>query len=76
VAIGLVLFTAAFTPFAKADEWDRKTVITTNGVIQIEGEALEPGRYVMKLLDSGSDRTVVQIYSRYQTKLVSCPRDK
>ena len=55
-ALSFVLFTTAFTPLAKADEWDKKTVITTHEPIQIQGKVLEPGQYVMKLLDS-ADRT-------------------
>jgi hypothetical protein len=68
-ALGFVLLTTAFTPLAKADEWDKKTVITTHEPIQIQGKVLEPGQYVMKLLDSASDRTIVQIYNLHQTKL-------
>jgi hypothetical protein len=67
--LGLVLFTTAFTPLAKADEWDKQTVITTNNPIQIQGKVLEPGRYVMRLLDSPSDRNIVQIYDAHETKL-------
>jgi hypothetical protein len=36
--------------------------VTTHIQIQIEGKVLEPGQYVMKLLDS-ADRHVVQIYN-------------
>ncbi len=68
-AVGFVLFTTALTPFAKADEWNKKTVITTHQPIQIQGKVLEPGKYVMKLLDSPSDRHILQIYDVYETKL-------
>ncbi len=61
-ALGFALFTTAFTPFAKADEWDKRTLVTTHIPIQIEGKVLEPGQHVMKLLDS-ADRHVVQIYN-------------
>jgi hypothetical protein len=69
-ALGLVLFTIALTtPFAKADEWNKKTVITTHQPIQIQGKVLEPGQYVMELLDSPSDRLILQIYDSSETKL-------
>ena len=61
-ALGFALFTTAFTPFAKADEWDKRTLVTTHIRIQIEGKVLEPGQYVMEPLDS-ADRQVVQIYN-------------
>ena len=68
-ALGLVLYTTALTPLAKADEWNKKTVITTNNPIQIQGKVLEPGRYVLRLLDSPSDRNIVQILDAHETKL-------
>jgi hypothetical protein len=67
-ALGFVLFTTAFTPFAKADEWDKKTIITTHEPIRIEGKVLEPGQYEMKLLES-ADRHIVQIYDVDNSKL-------
>lgn len=67
-ALGFVLFTAAFTPSAKADEWNKRTIITTHEPIQIEGKVLEPGQYVLKLLDS-SDRHIVQIFDIGEAKL-------
>jgi len=68
-AFGFVLFTITLAPFAKADEWNKKTVITTHEAIQIQGKVLEPGQYVMKLLDSPSDRQILQIYDVSETKL-------
>ena len=68
-ALGFVLFTIALTPFAKADEWNKKTVITTHQPIQIQGKVLEPGEYVMELLNSPYDRHIVQIYDANETKL-------
>jgi hypothetical protein len=67
-ALGFVLYTTAFPPFAKADEWDKKTVITIHQPIQIQGKVLEPGQYVMKLLES-ADRHIVQIYDVDDSKL-------
>jgi len=67
-ALGFVLFTTAFMPLAKADEWDKKTIITTHEPIRIEGKVLGPGQYVMKLLDS-ADRHIVQIYDVDNAKL-------
>ena len=68
-ALGLVLFTTALAPFAKASEWNKKTVITTNNPIQIQGKVLGPGQYVLRLLDSPSDRNIVQILDAHETKL-------
>src|ERR1700761_2505339 len=67
-ALGFVLFTTAFLPFAKADEWDKRTIITTHEPIQIDGKVLAPGQYVMKLLES-ADRHIVQVYDVDGSKL-------
>jgi hypothetical protein len=67
-ALGFVLSTITLAPFAKADEWNKKTVITTHEPIQIQGKLLEPGQYVMTLLDS-ADRHIVQIYDVDNAKL-------
>jgi hypothetical protein len=67
-AISCVLVTIALTPLAKADEWDKKTVITTSQPIEIEGKVLQPGQYVMRLLDS-SDRHILQVFDVNQAKV-------
>jgi hypothetical protein len=57
-------------PSAKADEWNRKTVITFSGPVEIPGVhlagwgVLPAGTYVFKILDSQSDRHIVQIFSK------------
>ena len=61
-ALALGAFMTISAPFAKAGEWDRETVFVTNVPIQIQGTVLEPGRHVIKLLDSPSTRTIVQVY--------------
>jgi hypothetical protein len=55
---------------AKADSWDRKTVITFSAPVEIPGVhltgwgVLPAGTYVFKVLDSQSDRHIVQIFSQ------------
>jgi hypothetical protein len=56
---GLLLTGAAFN--ANADEWNKKTYITISQSIEVPGAILPPGRYVFKLLDSQSNRHIVQI---------------
>jgi hypothetical protein len=66
----LALLTAVFSPGAKADAWNRKTVITFSGPVEIPGvhlkgwSILPAGTYVFKIVDSQSDRHIVQIFSR------------
>src|SRR5689334_5474133 len=58
--IGGLLLTGAATR-ANADEWNKKTYITTSQSIEVPGAILPPGRYVFKLLDSPSNRHIVQV---------------
>ncbi len=66
----MALATAMLAPSAKADEWNRKTVITFSGPVEIPGVhlagwgVLPAGTYVFKILDSQSDRHIVQIFSQ------------
>ena len=60
--ICLMLFGATFfVPKVRADESDKKTIMTVNEPIQVPGKVLPAGTYVLKLLDS-NDRTLVAIY--------------
>jgi LPXTG-motif cell wall-anchored protein len=61
----------ALTPSARADEWDKKTVLTVGEPIQVPGAVLQPGKYVMKLMDSQSDRHIVQIFNEDQSHLIT-----
>jgi hypothetical protein len=55
---------------ASADSWDKKTVLTINEPIQVRDRLLEPGTYVFKLLNSPSDRHVVQIFNEDQSHII------
>lgn len=61
---------AVLTPSANADAWNRKSVITLSGPVEIPGvhltgwAVLPAGAYVFKVLDSQSDRHIVQISSK------------
>jgi hypothetical protein len=62
-----------FVPGAKADDWNRKTTITFSGPVEIPGvhlkgwSILPAGTYVFKILDSQSDRHIVQIFNKEET---------
>ncbi len=61
---------AMFTPAAKADDWNRKTTITFSGPVEIPGVhlagwgVLPAGTYVFKILNSQTDRHIVQIFNK------------
>ncbi|MGB8542319.1 MAG: hypothetical protein WCD49_11850 [Candidatus Acidiferrales bacterium] len=57
----------------KADGWDKKTTFTFSGSVEVPGSdgpiVLPAGTYVFKLLDSRSDRAIVQIFDQDETHL-------
>jgi hypothetical protein len=73
----IALIGAIFTPTVQADEWNRKTVITFSGPVEIPGVhltgwgVLPAGTYVFKILDSQSDRHIVQIFNADETKVIA-----
>lgn len=58
--LGGLLLTSAATS-ANADAWNKKTYVTTSQAIEVPGAVLPPGKYVFKLMESQSDRHIVQI---------------
>ena len=57
-------------PSASADDWNRKTVITFSGPVEVPGvgaQTLPAGTYVFKIFDSQSDRHIVQIFNQDET---------
>ena len=58
----LALMSSMIAP-AIADEWNKETKIEFSAPVQVPGKLLEAGKYVFKLLDSDSDRNIVQIFS-------------
>jgi hypothetical protein len=61
--LAIALFGATVLPGARADEWNKKTVMTFSQPIEIPGGQILPaGTYTFKLMDSLSDRHIVQIF--------------
>jgi len=74
--LGAVLCIAMFcllvVPTALADDYNRKTVVTFSGPVEVPGvgaQTLPAGTYVFKILDSQSDRHIVQIFNQDETHL-------
>ena len=72
---GLALMGAVFSPVANASDWNRKTVMTFSAPIEIPGVHLKgwgvlpAGTYVFKVLDSQTDRHIVQIFNQDETQI-------
>ena len=63
------MLASSVMPRAKADEWNKMTVVTVHEPIIAGNKVLQPGTYVWKLMDSQSDRHVVQIFDKNQDHL-------
>jgi hypothetical protein len=71
-ALCLFVLCVLVVPTAMADDWNRETVITFSGPVEVPGvgaQTLPAGTYVFKILDSLSDRHIVQVFSQDKTHL-------
>jgi hypothetical protein len=82
---GPIAFTAlagcvslALIPSLQADGWDKKTTLTVNEPLQVPScctpshtVTLQPGEYVMVLVDSLSDRHIVRIFDKDQKNVMT-----
>jgi hypothetical protein len=54
-----------------ADDWNKKTILTVKEAIQVPGAVLQPGVYVMKLVDSLADRHIVRIMNEREDEVIT-----
>jgi hypothetical protein len=71
IVLGLALAAVILAPTAKSDEWDKKTILTVNEPIEIPNQVLQPGKYMLKLMDSQSNRHIVQVFNEDGTQLIT-----
>jgi hypothetical protein len=69
-AAAVMTLASTLTP-ALADQWNKKTYLNVNETIQIPGAVLQPGRYVMRLMDSPSNRHIVQVFNEREDQLIT-----
>lgn len=68
--LGLALLATLLAPASSADEWNKKTILTFSAPVEIPGKVLPAGTYVFKLLDSPSNRHIVQVFDRDEKQLL------
>src|SRR6266446_7760390 len=69
--LSFILFGVTFAPGARADQWDKKTIVTFNESVEIPGQVLPAGTYLFKLADSPSNRHIVQIWNADQNEILA-----
>jgi hypothetical protein len=73
--VSMALLGAMFVSSVRADDWNRKTTVTFSGPVEIPGVHLQgwgvlpAGTYVFKILDSQTDRHIVQIFNQDETTI-------
>src|SRR5258708_10450284 len=60
---GVLALTALLAQPVLADEWNKKVEFQFSAPVEIPGHVLAPGKYVFQLMDSESDRNIVQVFS-------------
>jgi hypothetical protein len=70
-ALAVSFMSSPLVPALKADQSNKKTEITIDQPIAVEGTILSPGSYVMRVLDSPGDRTIVQIFDAETNHLIN-----
>jgi hypothetical protein len=71
IALTSLAAAVSLVPAAMADEWNKQTVMTINETIQLPNATLQPGTYTLKLLDSQSDRHIVQVFDKDEKHLIT-----
>jgi hypothetical protein len=66
----MVLGGTFFVSKVRADESDKKTIVTVNEPVQVLGKVLPAGTYVLKLVDP-NNRTLVAIYDADEMHLIT-----
>ena len=71
LTITAILLVLSLSSRAKADDWDKKTIVTFDQDVEIPGQVLPAGTYVFKLFRSNSDRFIVQVWDGSESQLVA-----
>jgi hypothetical protein len=63
MAVSVSVLALVMASSVRADDYDKKTVLTFSGPVEIPGHVLPAGTYTFKLADTMGDRHIVQIFN-------------
>jgi len=69
--LSLAALLSMFALLGWADAWNKKTTLTVKEAIQVPGAVLQPGTYVIKLVDSLADRHIVCIMNQREDEVIT-----
>jgi len=68
--LAVTLFAAILLPSARADQWNKKTIVTFSQAVEVPGKILPAGTYTFQLLDSPADRHIVEIFNADGSQII------
>jgi hypothetical protein len=71
LVLAALLLSLGLSPSAKADDWNKKTIVTFDQDVAIPGWVLPAGTYVFKLFNSSSNRNIVQVWDQDEMHLIT-----
>lgn len=72
IVFSLAMLGAMLLPCsAKADKWNKATKMTFSGPVEVPGMTLPAGTYWFQLMNSNSDRHIVQIWNSDRSQLLT-----
>src|SRR6202022_3774948 len=69
--LAITMFGTTVLSSARADTWNKKTVVTFTQAVEVPGKVLPAGTYTFQLLDSPSDRHIVQIFNADGSQIIT-----
>ena len=69
--LAVTMLGATVLPSALADTWNKKTIVTFSQDVEVPGKILPAGTYTFQLLDSNSDRHIVQIFNADGSQIIA-----
>lgn len=71
LALFALVVASSLVPAARAEQWDKATVVTFSNPVEVPGKVLPAGTYVFKIASSPSDRQIVQIFTKDQRRILA-----
>lgn len=71
VVLTLTVFGVLFASGVRADDWNKKTVMTFSQPVEIPGQILPAGTYVIQLVDLAGDRHIVRFFAADGIKVIA-----
>jgi hypothetical protein len=69
--LAMSLMSSTFIPSLKAGDMDKQTTIKISEPVSVEGAVLSAGKYVLRLQDPSSSRTLISIFNGDGTQLIT-----